>query len=115
MGQENTAGDEPEQETEIVQEVTEEPSQELTASSVETELHQFLTEQQREILAFEKKFFKFAGVKERAIAQELGLTPVQYYQQVSALLDHPAAYAAEPMLVSRLQELRNSRKRRRVF
>lgn len=87
----------------------------LADSTVERNIANELSEQQAEILAFEKKFFKYAGVKERAIAQELGLTPVQYYQQVSALLDLPAAYAVEPMLVARLQELRNSRQRRRVF
>lgn len=87
----------------------------LADSAVERSIANELSEQQAEILAFEKKFFKYAGVKERAIAQELGLTPVQYYQQVSALLDLPAAYAAEPMLVARLQELRNSRQRRRAF
>lgn len=74
-----------------------------------------LSEQQREILAFEKKFFKYAGVKERAIATELGLTPIQYYQQVNALLNNPAAYAAEPALIARLRGLREQRGRRTLL
>ncbi len=84
-------------------------------SAVERTVQQSLTDQQVEILSFEKKFFKYAGVKERAITTELGMTPIQYYQQVFALLDHPAAAAAEPALMSRLNNMRAGRQRRRVL
>ena len=72
-----------------------------------------LTERQIQILAFEKQFFKYAGVKERAIHDQLGLTPIAYYQQVAALLDLEAAHAAEPALMARLRELRDQRGRRK--
>lgn len=86
-----------------------------TDSVVERSVQQSLTEHQLKILAFEKKFFKYAGIKERAIATELGMTPIQYYQQIFALLDHPAAAALEPALLSRLNNLREGRQRRRVL
>ncbi len=84
-------------------------------SVVERNVRQSLTEHQLEILAFEKKFFKYAGIKERAIATELGMTPIQYYQQVFALLENSAAAALEPALIARLNNLREGRQRRRVL
>lgn len=86
-----------------------------TDSVVERGVQQNLSEHQLEILAFEKKFFKYAGIKERAIATELGMTPTQYYQQVFALLEHPGAAALEPALIARLNNLREGRQRRRVL
>lgn len=66
------------------------------------------------ILAFERRWWRFAGAKEEAIRRELGLSPTAYYQLLSRLLDDPLALQAEPVLVERLRRLRATRDRRRV-
>ncbi|WP_233512617.1 DUF3263 domain-containing protein [Micromonospora deserti] len=72
-----------------------------------------LTEREREILAFEQRWWRHAGAKEQAIRDNFGLSATRYYQLLNALLDHPAALAAEPVLVGRLRRLRSSRARNR--
>ena len=66
------------------------------------------------LLAFERQWWKFAGAKEEAIRREFGISPTVYYQQLSALIDHPAAMAADPMLVRRLQRQRSARRQQRA-
>ncbi|MET7966786.1 DUF3263 domain-containing protein [Micromonospora sp. NPDC005305] len=72
-----------------------------------------LTERDRQILAFEQQWWKHAGAKEQAIRDTFGLSATRYYQLLNALLDQPAALAAEPVLVGRLRRLRSSRARNR--
>ncbi|MGX1616116.1 DUF3263 domain-containing protein [Micromonospora chalcea] len=72
-----------------------------------------LTEREQRILAFEAQWWKHAGAKEQAIRDTFGLSATRYYQLLNALLDHPAALAAEPVLVGRLRRLRSSRARNR--
>ncbi|MFE9954826.1 DUF3263 domain-containing protein [Micromonospora sp. NPDC005299] len=72
-----------------------------------------LTERERQILAFEQQWWKHAGAKEQAIRDTFGLSATRYYQLLNALLDQPAALAAEPVLVGRLRRLRSSRARNR--
>ncbi|GAB2962371.1 hypothetical protein GCM10027280_59050 [Micromonospora polyrhachis] len=72
-----------------------------------------LTEREREILAFERRWWKHAGAKEQAIRDAFDLSATRYYQLLNGLLDNPAALAAEPMLVARLRRLRASRTRNR--
>ncbi|MFE9693101.1 DUF3263 domain-containing protein [Micromonospora sp. NPDC005806] len=72
-----------------------------------------LTERERRILAFEQQWWKHAGAKEQAIRDTFGLSATRYYQLLNALLDHPAALAAEPVLIGRLRRLRSSRTRNR--
>ena len=67
-----------------------------------------LDEQQRMILEMEKRRFKYQGAKERAIGSQLGMPVTEFYQRLNALLDTEAAWAAEPALVQRLRELRDS-------
>ena len=66
------------------------------------------------ILAFERQWWTYAGAKEEAIRREFGITPTVYYQQLSALIDHPAALDADPMLVRRLQRQRAARRQQRA-
>lgn len=68
-----------------------------------------LNERDRAILAFESQWFKHAGAKEQAIRSELGLSAARYYQVLGALIDHPAALVHDPMLVKRLQRMRDAR------
>lgn len=62
------------------------------------------------ILEFEKKWWHYQGAKQQAIRDAFGLTPTRYYQVLNRLLDEPAALAAEPVVVRRLQRQRQSRR-----
>jgi Protein of unknown function (DUF3263) len=73
-----------------------------------------LGERERNVLAFERQWWRHAGAKEEAIRREFGVGPTAYYHLLSRLLDDPAAIAYDPMLVKRLQRQRASRRRRRV-
>jgi Protein of unknown function (DUF3263) len=73
-----------------------------------------LTARDLAILAFERRWWRFAGAKEEAIRRELGLSPTAYYQLLSRLLDDPVALQAEPVLIDRLRRLRATRDRRRA-
>lgn len=73
-----------------------------------------LSERDLEILAFEREWWKHVGSKERAVRERFGFSATRYYQILGALLDSPEAMAADPMLVRRLQRLREARKRLRA-
>ena len=72
-----------------------------------------LTARDREILAFERQWWKYAGAKEQAIKELFDMSATRYYQVLNALIDLPEAVAADPMLVKRLRRLRASRQRAR--
>ncbi|PZG17094.1 DUF3263 domain-containing protein [Micromonospora craterilacus] len=72
-----------------------------------------LGEREQEILAFERQWWRHAGAKEQAIRDRFALSATRYYQLLNALLDNPAALAADPVLVGRLRRLRASRTRDR--
>jgi hypothetical protein len=69
-----------------------------------------LSDRDRAILAFEKQWWRFEGAKQQAIEQRFGLSATRYYQVLNRLLDDPAALAAEPVVVRRLQRQRQSRR-----
>lgn len=68
-----------------------------------------LTAREAAILAMAKRRFGFAGAREQAIRDELGLTATRYAQLLNQTIDKPAALAAEPVLVKRLLRLREMR------
>lgn len=72
-----------------------------------------LTQRERELLAFERQWWKYSGLKEQAIRELFGVSPTRYNQLVNRLLDRPEAMAADPMLVKRLRRVRSSRQRAR--
>ena len=72
-----------------------------------------LTRRDREILAFERQWWKYAGAKEQAIKDLFDMSATRYYQVLNALIDRPESLAADPMLVKRLRRLRASRQRAR--
>jgi hypothetical protein len=72
-----------------------------------------LSRRDREILSFERQWWKYAGAKEQAIRELFDMSTTRYYQVLNALIDTPAALAADPMLVKRLRRLRASRQRQR--
>ncbi|MFE5341798.1 DUF3263 domain-containing protein [Isoptericola sp. NPDC056578] len=72
-----------------------------------------LSDRDREILAFERQWWKYAGAKEQAVRELFGLSATRYYQVLNALIDSPAALAHDPMLVKRLRRMRSTRQRAR--
>ncbi|MEE1755653.1 DUF3263 domain-containing protein [Streptomyces sp. SP18CS02] len=72
-----------------------------------------LTGRDRAVLAMERRSWPGPGAKERAIREQLGFSPVRYYQLLNALLDDPRALAHDPVTVNRLRRMRESREARR--
>ncbi|MEA9987044.1 MULTISPECIES: DUF3263 domain-containing protein [Subtercola] len=68
-----------------------------------------LAERDRRILEFERIWWQHVGKKEQAIREEFGLSAARYYQIVGTLLESPAALAFDPMLIKRLQRVRDTR------
>ncbi|MFQ6326629.1 MULTISPECIES: DUF3263 domain-containing protein [unclassified Nocardia] len=73
-----------------------------------------LSRRERDILDFERKWWKYAGAKEEAIRELFGMSPTRYYQVLNAVVDRQEALAADPMLVKRLRRLRASRQKARA-
>lgn len=72
-----------------------------------------LSERDREVLGFERQWWKYAGAKEQAIRELFDMSATRYYQVLNALIDSPAALAHDPMLVKRLRRMRSTRQRAR--
>jgi hypothetical protein len=68
-----------------------------------------ISERQQLILEFESRWWKHAGAKEEAIRAQFGLSAARYYQLLNAALDAPGALSFDPMLVKRLQRIRDAR------
>lgn len=68
-----------------------------------------LDDRERAILDFERQWWKHAGAKEDAIRSEFALSSARYYQVLGALIDRREALVYDPMLVKRLQRLRDAR------
>ncbi|MGO4785409.1 DUF3263 domain-containing protein [Cryobacterium sp. W22_MBD10_FK3] len=66
-----------------------------------------------QLLAFERRWWSHPGAKEQAIRSEFGLSAARYYQLLGALIDSPLALAHDPMLVKRLQRMRDARSQAR--
>ena len=72
-----------------------------------------LGERDREILEFERQWWKYAGAKEQAVREKFDMSSTRYYQVLNGLIDRPEALEADPLLVRRLRRLRASRQRQR--
>ncbi|WP_228974312.1 DUF3263 domain-containing protein [Streptomyces sp. DH12] len=72
-----------------------------------------LDDRARAVLAMERRSWPGPGAKERAIREQLDLSPVRYYQLLNALLDDERALAHDPVTVNRLRRLRATRDTRR--
>ena len=82
-------------------------------TQIETTPLGYLSDRDREIIAFERQWWKYAGAKEQAIRELFDLNVTRYYQVLNALIDNPAALEADPMLIKRLHRLRATRQRAR--
>jgi hypothetical protein len=67
----------------------------------------------REIIDFERGWWKASGRKELAVRERFGLSPARYYQLLNRLIEQPEALEYDPMLVRRLRRLRDARRRKR--
>ena len=70
--------------------------------SVTTEL----SDRDREIIAFERQWWKYAGAKEQAIRELFDMSATRYYQVLNSLIDSQAALEHDPMLIKRLRRMR---------
>jgi len=68
-----------------------------------------LTDRDMAILDFEREWWQHPGSKEDSIRQVFGLSGARYYQVLGALLSSEAALAYDPMLVKRLQRIKDER------
>ena len=72
-----------------------------------------LSDRDREIIAFERQWWKYAGAKEQAVRELFDMSATRYYQVLNALIDNRIALEADPMLIKRLRRLRATRQRAR--
>lgn len=68
-----------------------------------------LDERSLRVLAFEARAWQQAGLKAEAIREEFGISAARYYRILGELIDSPAALRHDPMLVKRLQRMRDAR------
>lgn len=73
-----------------------------------------LDERDRELLDFEREAWKLRMSKERAIRERFGFSAARYHQLLNRAIGRPAALSYDPMLVRRLQRIRDARRRKRV-
>ncbi len=85
----------------------------VVTSGVSARAAQELSVRDRDLLHFERQWWKFAGAKEQAIRDKFEMSATRYYQVLNALIDRPEALAQDPLLVKRLRRLRATRQRNR--
>ncbi|MGI8330137.1 DUF3263 domain-containing protein [Actinomadura scrupuli] len=73
-----------------------------------------LSDRDRQILAFERQWWKYAGAKEQAIRELFDMSATRYYQLLNLLIERPEALEHDPMLVKRLLRMRSQRQRKRA-
>lgn len=72
-----------------------------------------LSERELGVLGLESRQWRTAGAKERAVREELGLSPTRYYQLLNGLLDREEALAHAPVLINRLRRIRAAKRAER--
>ncbi|MFB7226445.1 DUF3263 domain-containing protein [Streptomyces fimicarius] len=72
-----------------------------------------LSVRERALLALERRSWVGPGAKERAIREELGMSPVRYFQLLNALIEDERALREDPVTVNRLRRVRDARRGRR--
>ena len=72
-----------------------------------------LEDRWRDILDFERSWWKSPTTKAVAVRDRFGLSPARYYQLLNRVIDRPEALTYDPMLVLRLRRLRAARRRKR--
>lgn len=72
-----------------------------------------LTDRDREILDFERHWWRYPAAKETAILEKFEMTATRYYQVLNVLIDQPTATAYDGQLVGRLRRIRDARRAQR--
>jgi Protein of unknown function (DUF3263) len=73
-----------------------------------------LTDYDKAILAFEREWWQHPGSKDEAIRVAFDISPARFYQVLMALVDSRAALEYDPMLIKRLQRVREQRRQSRA-
>lgn len=73
-----------------------------------------LSEKDRAVLDFERSSWQRSGPKESYIRAELGMSSTRYYQVLNHLVDDRDAYEYDPLLMRRLRQRREDRRRRKI-
>lgn len=71
------------------------------------------TDEHRDMIDFERSWWKYAGAKEAEIRERFAVTSTRYYQLLNWAIDQPEALEHDPMTVKRLRRLREQRAARR--
>jgi hypothetical protein len=67
-----------------------------------------------DIIDFERRWGRRRRGKERAIRERFGFSPTRYHQMLNRIIDLPQAIAHDPVLVRRLQRMRQIRRGNRL-
>ena len=86
----------------------------MPASHSAREAGDQLDELSLRMLDFERLWASRVGAKDAAIRSEFSIPAARYYQMLYALIDSPVALRSDPLLVRRLQRLRDARSRARA-
>jgi hypothetical protein len=78
------------------------------------ELEPQLSDLEIRMLRFEQDWAARTGGRESAIREQFGVSAARYHQMLHVLIDSPLALRHDPVLVRRLQRLRDARRRDRV-
>ncbi len=70
-----------------------------------------LSEREKAILDFERRWWSLPGSKEASIRQHLAISATRYYRVLGSLVDSDEALAYDPLVVRRLRRLRDRRRR----
>ena len=68
----------------------------MDAAPIESARATALSQRDREILAFERQWWKYAGAKEQAIRELFDMCATRYYQVLNALIDTPGRARGRP-------------------
>ncbi|MDR0366216.1 MAG: DUF3263 domain-containing protein [Bifidobacteriaceae bacterium] len=68
-----------------------------------------LDEFERQVLMFERQWWRYEGSKEGAIRDLFQIEPTRYYQALNRLIDSDEALAFDPRLVKKLRRGREAR------
>jgi len=69
-----------------------------------------LTERERAMLAFERRWWRYGATRASAARERFGLDAGEYGGIITALLDRPEALAHDPVLVRRLRRRQGLRR-----
>ncbi len=70
-----------------------------------------LSEREKAILDFERRWWSLPGPKEASIRRHLAMSATRYYQVLGSLVDSTEALAYDPLVVRRLRRVRDRRRR----